>query len=154
MLRRAGLLLFLLSVSALRAQEAAPRLAVAYEVAVADPESGTIRVSMELTQNVADEVRVSIPAWAPGAYRIVPYAKDVKNVTASRGEEKLEVATVDPQTWRIKAARAASFTVAYDLAVDKRRMDKDHCFIAGPETYFYVVGHKEAPCRVRFRIPA
>jgi predicted metalloprotease with PDZ domain len=32
-------------------------------------------------------------------------------------------------------------------------MDRDHCFIAGPDTYFYVVGHKEAPCRARFTMP-
>jgi len=74
-IRRLAIFL-LLGAVALRAQDAAPRLSVAFEVAVADPESGTIRVTMEVRQNVADEVRVSIPAWAPGAYRIMTYAKN------------------------------------------------------------------------------
>jgi predicted metalloprotease with PDZ domain len=153
MLRRGAFFLFLLASSVLPAQEAVPRLSIAYEVAVADPQSGSISVTMDVRQNVEDEVRVSIPAWAPGAYRIVKYAKAVKEVRANRGDEALEVTAGDDQTWKIKAKRAGTFKIRYDLSVEKGRMDRDHCFIAGPDTYFYVVGHKEAPCRVRFAIP-
>jgi predicted metalloprotease with PDZ domain len=153
MMRRLSLLLLILASSALRAQDTVPRLEVAFEIAVADPESGSIRVAMEIRQNAADEVRVSMPAWAPGAYRIVKYAKAVKGVEASAKGEKLAVASTDDQTWSIKTGRAGSIVVSYELAVEKSRMDRDHCFLAGPDTYLYVVGHKDAPCRVRFTMP-
>jgi predicted metalloprotease with PDZ domain len=155
MTRRLALILLIASASPARAlQDSAPRLSTSFEVAVTDPESGSIHVALRVSQNVDDEVRVSIPAWAPGAYRIVKYAKAVKAVHAANGTGgELEVSPVDDQTWAVKTGRAGTFEVAYDLSVEKLRMDRDHCFIAGPDTYFYVVGHKEAPCRVVFRIP-
>jgi predicted metalloprotease with PDZ domain len=153
--RRAALLLVLLaSAFAARAQEAAPRPALEFEVDATEPAGGTLRVAMTVTRNVEDEVRVAIPAWAPGAYRIVKYAKAVRNVTASgKDGRKLEVSSVDDQTWAVRTGRSATFTVGYEVAVEKTRMDKDHCFLAGPDTYFYLVGRKEIPCRVRFRLP-
>ena len=151
---RLGALLLLVLSSALRAQDAAPRLSTDFEVAIPDPESGSIRVAMSVSQNVDDEVRVAIPAWAPGAYRIVKYGKAVKSVRAtSASGGDLPVTPVDDQTWAIKTGRAGKFEVAYELSVEKPRLDRDHCFLAGPDTYFYVVGHKEAPCRVGFRVP-
>ncbi len=145
----------LLLASAAAAQEKRDELTkVAYAVDVSNPEGGTIRVEMAVTNNFDDPVRVAIPAWAPGAYRIVRYCRDVKDVRAADPKgAKLDVRAVDEQTWEVRAGGAPSFTVAYDLSVERGRLDKDHCFLAGPDTYFYIVGHKETPCRVRFAIP-
>jgi predicted metalloprotease with PDZ domain len=153
MARRLPLLFSLLLLSSLPAQESAPRLAVSYVVDVTNPESGKIHVVMTVHNNIEDDVQVSIPAWAPGAYRIVKYSKALWNLAASRDEQKLEVVSVDDQTWTVKAAHAGRFAVAYDLTIDRARMDKDHCFLAGPDTYLYLVKHKDSPCSVAFTLP-
>lgn len=153
MARRLTLLFSLLLLSALPAQEAAPRLAVSYAVDVSNPESGKIRVTMTVRNNTEDDVPISIPAWAPGAYRIVKYCKSLWNLEAFREEEKLAVVSVDDQTWTVKTAHAPRFTVTYDVTLDRARMDKDHCFIAGPDTYLYMVKHKDVPCSVSFTLP-
>ncbi len=151
--RGLALILLLASPAAAR-QEKDDLTRVAYAVDVSRPEGGTIGVAMTVTNNFDDEVRVAIPAGAPGAYRIVRYAKAVREVRAALPEgTALEVSPVDEQTWRIRTGKARAFTVSYRLAVDDGRMDKDHCTLAGPDTYFYVAGRKEAPCRVRFTIP-
>src|SRR6185436_2324875 len=117
------------------AQEALPGPVVSYAVDVTDPESWKIRVVMIVWNNVDDEVRLSIPAWAPGDYRIVKYSKQVWNLEAAgKGDAKLEVSPVDEQTWSVKTGRVSRFSVRYELTIDKLRMDKDHCFIAGPDT--------------------
>jgi predicted metalloprotease with PDZ domain len=154
MSRRLAWLFSLLFLASAPAQEAVPRLSVSYAVDASNPEGGKIRVAMTVRHNVEAEVRVSIPAWAPGAYRIVKYSKQVWNVEAAgRDGMKLEVDAVDPQTWKVKTGGAERFTVSYELSVEKLRMDKDHCFIAGPDTYFYLVNHKDAPCSVGFSLP-
>jgi len=154
MVRRSSWLLGLLLLATAAAQEAAPRLAVSFAVDAAAPDSGKIRVAMTVRGNVDDEVRVAIPAWAPGAYRIVKYCKAVWNVEASgKDGARLEVAAVDDQTWKVKTGGIDRFVISYELTVDKSRMDKDHCFIAGPDTYFYIVGRKDAPCSVGFTLP-
>jgi predicted metalloprotease with PDZ domain len=135
-------------------QEAVPRASVAYEVAVVDPESASLRVEMTVTGVVEPQVQVAMPAWAPGAYRIVTYAKALKNPAAKGpGGAALDVRAVDEQTWTVRTGRAASFTVTYTMDVERSRMDKDHCYVAGPDTYLYVVGRKDLPCAVRFRLP-
>jgi predicted metalloprotease with PDZ domain len=154
MTRRLAWLFSLLLLATATAQESVPRLAVTYAVDASAPESGKIRVVMNVRNNVDDDVSVSIPAWAPGAYRIVKYAKQVSNLeAATRDGKKLEIVSVDDQTWTVKAGGWDRFSVSYELAVDKTRMDKDHCFIAGPDTYFYLVKHKDAPCSVGFTLP-
>jgi predicted metalloprotease with PDZ domain len=134
-------------------QESAPRLAVSYAVDVSTPESSKIHVVMTVRNNIEQDVDVSIPAWAPGAYRIVTYAKSVQGVEAAKDGQKLPVVAVDSQTWTVQTGGAPRFTVTYDLTVEKTRLDKDHCFIAGPDTYFYLVKHKDAPCSVGFTLP-
>ncbi len=156
MARRLTLLFSLLLLASLppgSAQEAAPRLSVSYAVDVANPESGKIRVVMTVRNNAEDAVQVAIPAWAPGAYRIVKYGKQVSNVEAANDGRKLDVVAVDDQTWTVKTGGVTRFSVSYELAVEKSRMDKDHCFIAGPDTYFYLVRHKDAACSVAFTLP-
>lgn len=135
-------------------QAEAPRPSTSFAVAIADPESGSLQVEMTVTGVIEDEVKVAMPAWAPGAYRIVKYAKALKNFTAAGpGGAALEVKAVDDQTWAVATKRAASFVVRYAMDVERSRMDKDHCYVAGPDTYAYVVGRKELPCAVRFTLP-
>jgi len=154
MVRRSAWLLGLLLLATASAQEALPRLSVSYAVDVTAPDSGKIRVAMTVRNNSEDEVRVAIPAWAPGAYRIVKYCKQVWNVEASgKDGARLEVAAVDDQTWKVKTGGIDRFVISYELTVEKSRMDKEHCFLAGPDTYFYIVGRKDAPCSVAFTLP-
>ena len=135
------------------AQDSAPRLSVSYAVDASNPEGGKIRVVMTVRNNAEDDVSVAIPAWAPGAYRIVKYSKQVSNVEAANDGVKLDISAVDDQTWSVKTGGVPRFSVSYELAVEKSRMDKDHCFLAGPDTYFYLVRHKDAPCSVAFTLP-
>ncbi|MBV8881483.1 MAG: M61 family metallopeptidase [Planctomycetaceae bacterium] len=145
--------LLLLAPAAGRSQDGIPRLAVSYAVDVTNPETGKIRVVMTVRNNVDQDVEVSIPAWAPGAYRIVKYCKQLWNLEAAKDGQKLDVVSVDDQTWTVKAGGAPRFSVSYDLTIDRQRMDKDHCFLAGPDTYLYLGKHKEAPCSVGFTLP-
>src|SRR5262245_1436166 len=104
MVRRLSWIFALLLLTTATAQDAIPRLTVSYAVDATAPESGKIRVAMTVRNNAQDEVKVAMPAWAPGAYRIVKYSRSVWNVEASgRDGKKLEVMSFDDQTWRIKA---------------------------------------------------
>jgi predicted metalloprotease with PDZ domain len=154
MIQRLVCVLALALLTPAAAQEANPRMEASYVVEVMAPKSGKIKVTLALSHNTTDEIQVAIPAWAPGAYRIVNYCKQVGNLGATgKGGERLEVSPVDDQTWKIRTNKAATFRVTYDLTLDRGRLDEDHCFLAGPDTYLYVVGSKEIPCSVRFRLP-
>ena len=147
-------LVLLLTARAVPSQEAVPRPRLSFRVDVTKPESGRISVAMEIKDNVRKDVRVAIPAWAPGAYRIVNYAKAVKNLRATgRDRAARRVDSVDNLTWKIAAGGPGPLTVRYELEVSRRWMDRTHCYLAGPDTYLYLVGRKDTPCRVRFDLP-
>lgn len=147
--------LFAAAVPAASLQEAVPAPEVLFEVDVTRPESGRISVSMTIrTPGPPGQMRVSMPAWAPGAYRIVKYARAVALVAARDGRGRpLPVTPVDDQTWSFRTADGGPVLVTYELAVEPSRLNRDHCFLAGPDTYFYIVGRKEASCGVRFHLP-
>jgi predicted metalloprotease with PDZ domain len=125
---------------------------VDYEVDVRVPEGRRVRVTM--TAPASGELRVALPAWAPGAYRIVPYAQQIKDLSASTlGGEPLEVRSLDAQTWSVAAGAEKAVRIRYAVVADALRFDRTHCFIPGPETYLYVRDRKDLPCTVRYRTP-
>ena len=146
----------LLLAAAAAAQEARPDdlVRVAFEVDVTKPASGAIFVTMVISNNDQEDLRVAIPAWAPGAYRLREYYKAVRVLGAEDGEGgKLEVSRQDNLTWKISAGKNRTVKIRYPLAVEKKRLNTDHCTLYGPDTYLYVVGRKFAPCSVRFTLP-
>jgi predicted metalloprotease with PDZ domain len=130
------------------------RLSVAYTVFVDKPERGIVSIEMEIKGSSADELRVAIPAWAPGAYRIRDYHKAVSNLRAADGAARARaVERVDDLAWKISADGVDPLYVSYDLSVEPSRLNEEHCLLEGPATFLYVAGTKDAPCRVRFLVP-
>lgn len=144
-------LLLVLLLSPARAQDSTPRLEVAYEVDASKAGPGQVHVVMKVLHNTAETAEVSLPVWNPGSYRLQNHFRNVRNVTA-HGSGPLGVWPIDETTWRIPAGRR-EFTVEYDVVVPKERFDADHFFFEGPSLYMYVVGHKDAPHRVKFKLP-
>jgi predicted metalloprotease with PDZ domain len=145
--RIAGAILLLLAARAASAQEET----LSFQVDVTRPETRRVRVQLELRAD--GPFQVSLPAWAPGAYRIVNYAQHVKDLGArDAGGRALAVEAADAQTWNIPAS-PGRVSLSYEVVADPLRFDRDHCFLAGPDTFLYVVGGKERPCSVRFTLP-
>lgn len=148
-LTRTWICLLLLALPAAAAQTARAD----YEVDVTRPESNRVRVTMSVPAEGA--FQVSLPSWAPGAYRIVKYAQQVRGLAASDADGRpLKVEVVDEQTWRVEGSGGGTVALSYEVVTEALRFDREHCLIPGPETFLYVVGRKDLPCRVRFVLPA
>jgi len=138
------------------AQDASEKISVHYEVDATSPSEGAIRVRMTV-QGIRDPApAVSMPAWAPGAYRIVTYAKGVCDLTAEADGKRVEIRADDGQTWTVATDGASPWSVSYTVTLpDTPRggISGEHGDLQGPAAYLYVVDHKDAPCSVSFRIP-
>ena len=157
-MRLPRVLLGLLALALLSAspQESAERVRVTYALDAATHAESKVAVRMTVEGVRTDPARVAIPAWAPGAYRLVEYHKRISEVSAKAGHQELEVRSADPRTWSIATGGASPFTVSYTVTNrDSSRggISGEHCDLQGPDTYMYVVGHKNAPYRVRFTLP-
>jgi predicted metalloprotease with PDZ domain len=74
----------------------------------------TIRVAMTFNAASAGDVTLSLPAWTPGSYEIVNFARYVIDFAATDGTMPIPWDKVDHDTWRLRVARAGQVRVSFD----------------------------------------
>ncbi|OHB70261.1 MAG: hypothetical protein A2W23_00595 [Planctomycetes bacterium RBG_16_43_13] len=141
----------LLSLTLITAQE---RTDITYNVDATKPEDKTITVIMSINNLPDEDITISMPAWSPGSYHIENLAKNVKNVTASKNNKPLEITQLDNQSWLIKKGKGnGSVIIFYEITKEKDDFNEEHLELMGPSTYMYIVGYKDSPAAVFFKVP-
>lgn len=126
---------------------------IEYRIRIEAPNVPLYEVEINIRGIREDSVRVSMPAWAPGDYRIRDFARNVQNFEAETrsGRRSLNWQKTDKQTWEIRKQPAADVIVTYELYSE--RLTFEMADISGPATYMYVVGHKHVPVALRYDKP-
>jgi predicted metalloprotease with PDZ domain len=98
----------------------APVSNIRYDVTFdsASAQSRTIGVTMTFATAGTGDVLLSLPSWTPGAYEISNYARFVSQFNAIQGSDSLYWEKADPDTWRIRPARAGDVKVVFDYKAD------------------------------------
>lgn len=102
----------------------------------------------------------TMPAWMPGYYELMHYARLVSHFQARDGAGRaLGWEQVTPDTWRVVAARAPEVVVSYDVAASRpfaadNSIDNDQAFIAPPGMFLYIAGELARPAEVTIQLPA
>ena len=119
-------------------------------------------------RNAPDTLRLRIPVWAPGAYRLAGFAANVRDVAVASGAAGASSAPStavreDSATWRA-VVRGGSAVVRYRVAFpspaaaatpnNRAFFRETGALIDGPATYLYVDGAKLVPAHVTFDLPA
>ncbi|MDB4881744.1 MAG: hypothetical protein JWL95_510 [Gemmatimonadetes bacterium] len=63
-------------------------------------------------------VVLSLPAWTPGAYEIVNFARTVSGFDARQGTDTLRWDKADFDSWRVWPKRGGAVTVSFDVIAD------------------------------------
>jgi len=125
-IRLSALALLLPSTATLRAQAApdstlsAPVSNLHYEVRADRAALAMRRLHVTTTFDVTGggAVVLSLPAWTPGAYEISNFARNVGNFRPTQEGVPLRWDKLDPDTWRVRPARAGRVIVAFDYSAD------------------------------------
>jgi predicted metalloprotease with PDZ domain len=98
----------------------APITGVRYEVTADRAGLTEHRLHVATTFGVAGPAPVvlSLPAWTPGAYEIVNFARTVSEFTAVQGTDSLRWDKTDYDTWRLWPKKAGEVTVSFDVTAD------------------------------------
>ena len=138
--------------------------AIAYDVRI---DTARFRLSIVMRVSRAPEsVRIAIPRWAPGAYRLVDFAARLRAVTVmtSAGERHVaDSALAGHSIWPAPGAAplavpGGALEVRYEIIGDSAPNNRaflrsSGALIDGPATYLYLLGQTLAPARVHFDIP-
>ncbi len=95
-----------------------------------------------------------MPVWTPGYYRIMDYAKFVKDFSAEDGDGRaLPVEKTAKNTWRVRAGKAPSIVASYDVYAFTRfvadsYLGDDGGFITPAGVFMHIAGHLKDPVRL------
>ena len=126
-----------------------------YLVILENPKMHMLKVSLTVPAR-GEHMDFSLPAWAPGSYQIMNYAKFVQEFSArDQNSRALAFHKLDKQTWRVlAAANVKAITVSYRIFANQlsdvaSEFNDEHAQIFGPQVFMYPVQQKEVPVRLR-----
>ena len=148
-----GLFLLCLRLSA-SAQPTEPP--VSFVVTMHNPEEHRFQVTMHLDKLPADSIDLCLPAWTPGYYQLMSYARNLGDFAVTdRGVRWIKP---DSATWRLYARKGTPLTINYTIKAEKRfvanpYLGADHAYILPGGVFLYPAGRLAKPVRVHV-IPA
>ncbi len=133
---------------------------VEYTVSVPADDRSAYHVEVDLDGLTDSAVRLALPAWAPGAYRITNAWRRVRDFAATDSAgAALAVTKPDSLTWLVHSGGAPRLVVRYAVRATATANNREFLrpaagLLDGPSTYLYLPGHQNLPSHVRFALPA
>jgi predicted metalloprotease with PDZ domain len=113
--------------------------------------------------NAPDTVRLRMPVWAPGAYRLANFARYVRGLGVAADGRPVAVVREDSSTWRAVVGGVRTVAVRYRVTYpspeaasapnNRAFLRETGGLVDGPATYLYLAEHKLAPAHVTFALP-
>lgn len=121
-----------------------------YAIRPAHPGAHLFHVTVTVAEPAAEGQVFSLPAWIPGSYMIREFARNIVQVAALAGDERVPVEKLDKHTWRVPALGegAGPLTLAYevhawDLSVRAAHLDTTHGFFNGSSVFLLPAGFED-----------
>lgn len=126
---------------------ALPAQGISYDVQVRGDAARAFHVRAEFPVAAGeDTLRVALPAWTPGSYEIMNFARYVHGFTAATaGGRALFWDKQDKDTWRIATGGADAVVVEFDtdpdsVALELSRIEPGFALLNGANLFPYPVG--------------
>src|SRR3982750_188278 len=134
-------------VSAQRTRVSAPISEVSYEITADSAAVGRrqLGVTMSFRVNGTAAVVLALPAWSPGHYVLLWFARRVSNFSAQAGSTPLDWRKLDFQTWELRPRSAGVVRVSFNYLADA--VDRavawtapNFAFFNGTNLFLYTAG--------------
>ncbi len=132
---------------------------LAYTVSAPDPARQTYHVVFRTSGLGSGVQDFKLPAWSPGYYVLMPYAKDVTGFAAKDGAGRaLPWEKTTANTWRVAAGQASQVVLTYDVKATvpfavNSFLNADRGFIAPASLFMHPVGALKQPSTVSLDLP-
>lgn len=132
---------------------------VQYQLHFEKPNTHLLSVTLKVAGLTSPTADFSLPAWSPGAYRIMDYAKNVQEFSsASANGQSLPWHKTDKQTWRVELGGAQEAIIRYKVFGDTLsditiQYNEQHAHITGPALWMYFVGGENIPVQLKIAAP-
>lgn len=139
-----------------------PKLNLQYTLNLNRPSEHLFEVTIEITGNTENQLKVALPAWSPGRYVIFDFAKNVQDFEASTLAPTVKALSwhkLDKQTWQIECQGITNLRIHYnifgnDLSGTFSQLNASHANYNGASVFMYLVDHKQDPIELLLKYPA
>ena len=135
-----------------------PESTITFTVSMEQPHTHTYHIDMDCTGLDGQEtVDFKMPAWTPGYYMIMDYARNVLNFRAEDGDGgALAWAKTAKNAWRVETNGSAEVHLRYDVysfrrSVAESFLDDSRAFISPTGVFMHIDGRIAHPVTVTFR---
>jgi predicted metalloprotease with PDZ domain len=144
----------------LRAPAAPPEGAMAFTVSMPQAGSHRLHVALRCDGLSGETQDFKMPVWTPGFYRVLDYAKYVRDFRAEDGSgQALPWEKAAKNTWRVATGNAAAIVLNYDVEasvsfVARNYIDEQRAFIAPAGLFMHIAGRIRQPVTAAFQMRA
>ena len=136
-----------------------PALDIAYRISLPDPSNHYVHVQIDLDGLDQEILDLQLPAWSPGLYLILDFARMVSGFSAESLAGPLTYEKIEKHTWRVATRGASKITARYKVYANilngaYSQVNDYHALLAGSSLYMYAVGHKDQPVTLEITVPA
>jgi len=117
-----------------------------FTVSMENPAAHYFHVSFRCSNLKTDSLKLYMPAWSPGYYQLLNYAKNVERFSVvNENGNALPWYEAKPGNWLIATQGAASLTIKYDVKatvkfVAQSFLDETHGYLIPAATFLYIEG--------------
>jgi predicted metalloprotease with PDZ domain len=158
--RRATCLFVLALVITPYASSQIPQVSMAFTVSMPEPSNHLFHVIFRVSGLHGEMQDFKMPAWHPGFYRLIDYAKNVSNFKAEDlAGRALSWERVTKTTWRLATGNTSTVVLSYDVLGTvtfsaNNYLNDNRAFIAPTGMYLYLPGQLQHPVTVTIQLPA
>jgi predicted metalloprotease with PDZ domain len=130
-----------------------------YHLDLRDPKSHLVAVEMQVPCPHSDPLRLALPAWTPGSYKIRDFARHVQEFAAlDDRRRRLPWRKRDKQSWEVAAPPDTPVIVRYrvyanELGVRTSHLDDRHAHLNGASLFLYAEDLRDRACEVSLDPP-
>lgn len=132
---------------------------MAFTVSMPQPSNHLFHVTFRVDGLTGEGHDFKMPAWHPGYYRMIDYARNVSNFRAEDGAgHALAWEKVTKNTWRVAADNAPAIVLNYDVLGTvtfsaQNFLNEGRAFIAPTGMYVHLAGQLRHPVTVSIQLP-
>jgi predicted metalloprotease with PDZ domain len=131
----------------------------AFTVSAPHPSDHKFHIAMQCTGLTGQFQDFKMPAWMPGYYRVLDYAKNVSNFHAADGNgRELAWERTGKNAWRVATGGASAVKLEYDVTGTVRfaaqnYVAEDRAYLAPPAAFLHLAGKLTRPATVKVVAP-
>lgn len=130
---------------------------IRFKVSMEDPETHYYHVELRCEGYAKEKMNFKLPAWTPGYYWVMDFAKNVIRFDAQTGSgKKLDWDKVDKNNWEVNTQHADVVIITYDVFANTHSVadpfiDESHAYISPAGIFMHPDGALKEPVTISLK---